>query len=67
MPGRQIDQVKEYVVLSPSGKQRNYQVLSSFFANCFLFYGRDKWPRAVRANGHLLLNSDKVTHTFWHW
>ncbi len=21
---------------------------------------RDKWPKAIRANGHLLLNSEKV-------
>ena len=26
---------------------------------------KDKWPRAVRANGHLLLNSEKVQTSGW--
>lgn len=27
---------------------------------CILSSNREKWPVAVRANGHLLLNSEKV-------
>lgn len=32
----------------------------------FLVYS-GKWPQAVRANGHLLLNSEKVCQTLMLW
>lgn len=47
--------------LRVSGKDLVPNHLSFFIYNHAAIFPEDKWPRAVRANGHLLLNSEKMS------
>lgn len=48
------------VDLRASGKDLVPNHLTYFIYNHIAIWPEDKWPRGVRANGHLLLNSEKV-------
>ena len=55
------------VDLRTSGKDLIPNHLTYFLYNhCAIWHDEpDKWPRAIRGNGHLLLNSEKVRITFF--
>ncbi|KAI8930113.1 hypothetical protein BC831DRAFT_508563 [Entophlyctis helioformis] len=44
-----------------SGKDLINNHLTFFLYNHTAVFGRDKWPKAIRTNGHLLLNGEKMS------
>eukprot|EP00736_Rhodelphis_marinus_P009844 Rmarinus@m.21894 len=67
IPKEKLDMLRnefEYwypVDIRPSGKDLIMNHLTMFLYNHTAIFPEDKWPRAVRANGHLMMNGSKMS------